>query len=360
MVNFRGPLIQDIVARGHDVYALAPDYDESIAQKMKQLGASPVDYSLSRAGLNPFVDFSDSLKLRRKLREIAPDTILSFGIKPVIYGTIAAWAACIPHRYALITGLGYAFTTGAESRLKRKIVGALARFLYRISLGLTRRTFVQNPDDFKDLVAMRVAPASKMLVVNGTGVDLDEWRPAPPVTAPLTFTLAARLLRDKGVVEFVEAARKIKAEQGDSVRFILVGDTDSNPESIDRATLDGWVRDGIIEWPGHVDMKEYLAKTSVYVLPSYREGVPRSTQEAMAMARPVITTDAPGCRETVVEGRNGFLVPPRDAEALAAAMRRFIDRPDLIALMGVESRKLVEERFDVRMVNATMIAEIGL
>jgi glycosyltransferase involved in cell wall biosynthesis len=148
--------------------------------------------------------------------------------------------------------------------------------------------------------------------------------------------------------------------QRPDVRFVLVGDIDKNPESIGRGQLDDWVQSGVVEWPGHVDMRTWLAQASVFVLPSYREGVPRSTQEAMAMARPVITTDVPGCRETVIDGRNGFLVPVRDADALAAAMLKFIDQPELIATMGQESRKLAEEKFDARRVNAVMIEAMNL
>ncbi|WIY52441.1 glycosyltransferase family 4 protein [Devosia sp. YIM 151766] len=361
MLNFRAPLIQDIIALGHKVLAFAPDYDDDTKEKLREVGAVPLDYTLSRTGLNPFRDFSDIVRLRRELEGISPDMTLSFSIKPVIYGTIAARMANTRHRVALIEGLGYAFTRDGKSSLKRRSVGALARILYRLSLTFAERIFVLNSDDFNDLVDMRIAPANKITVLSGIGVELDKWRPAPPVLAPITFTLAARLIKDKGVIEFVEAARIIKAKQGDNVRFVLLGQIDTNPQAIEKATLDKWVEEGIVEWPGHVDMREWLAKTSVFVLPSYyREGVPRSTQEAMAMARPIVTTDVPGCRETVIDGRNGFLVPPRDPALLATAMERFIDEPQRITHMGIESRKMAEERFNVKNINAIMIAAMGL
>lgn len=176
----------------------------------------------------------------------------------------------------------------------------------------------------------------------------------------MTFLLAARLLREKGIMEYAEAARIIK-QKYPGTRFILLGSLDSNPGSLSMGEVKQWVSEGIIEWPGHVqDMSRWMAQASVYVLPSYREGVPRSTQEAMAMARPVITTDAPGCRETVIDGKNGFLVPVRDAKALADSMERFILQPELIERMGKASRLIAEERFDVHKVNQVILREMGL
>jgi glycosyltransferase involved in cell wall biosynthesis len=167
------------------------------------------------------------------------------------------------------------------------------------------------------------------------------------------------MLRDKGVVEFVEAARQVRAAHPEIV-FRLIGGLDSNPAAIGEAEIAGWVREGIVEWVGHVPVRPWLERTSVFVLPSYREGVPRSTQEAMAMARPVITTDVPGCRETVVDGRNGYLVPARDSGALAAAMLRFVANPALVNQMGAESRRMAEERFDAAALNAKTIAAMRL
>jgi glycosyltransferase involved in cell wall biosynthesis len=172
--------------------------------------------------------------------------------------------------------------------------------------------------------------------------------------------MAARLLREKGIVEYARAAMIIKEKHPDT-RFILLGGLDTNPGGLSRDEVEQWAEKGTPEWPGQVsDVCRWLAQTSVYVLPSYREGVPRSTQEAMAMARPVITTDAPGCRETVIDGKNGFLVPVRDADALAAAMERFIMQPDLIEMMGQVSRKIAEERFDVRKINQVILREMDI
>ena len=202
--------------------------------------------------------------------------------------------------------------------------------------------------------------SGKAVCVRGTGVDLSEWTPAPPVMEPVTFVLAARLLREKGIAEYAEAARQVKARHPHA-RFVLLGDLDPNPGGLSRTEVDAWVTEGVLEWPGHVDVKPWLAQASVYVLPSYyREGVPRSTQEAMAMGRPVITTDAPGCRETVIHGENGFLVPVRDAATLAERMLHFIEQPALVRTMGMRSRQLAEERFNVTDINARLLVVLGI
>jgi len=356
LIGFRGPLIRDLVATGAKVYALAPDFDDNLREQVRNLGAEPIDYSLSRTGMNPFRDILDTFRLAVLLRRLRPDVTLGYTIKPVIYGTIAAWLARVPRRVAMITGLGYVFTpSGASSSWSRTLLRTTVLKLYTFALAKVDRVIFQNPDDLKEFTDAGVVSQDKAVNAGGTGVDLQELPLSPPVTKPVTFLLAARLLREKGICEYVEAARTIKARYPE-VRFILLGGLDTNPGGISRDEIRAWVEEGVVEWPGHVPVKPWFAQASVYVLPSYyREGVPRSTQEAMAMGRPVITTDAPGCRETVEHGVNGFLVPPRDVEALVGAMERFIKEPALIETMGKESRRLAEERFDVRKVNARLM-----
>lgn len=360
LLNFRGPLIEDMVAKGHEVFALAPDYDEATRTAVRARGAEPVDFSLSRTGMNPVRDATDMLRLTLLLRKMKPDITLGYAIKPVIYGTLAAWLAHVPRRFAMIEGLGYVFTPpeGAEP-LKRRVLRRTVSMLYTAALRRANLVFFLNKDDIDEFLKNRLVPTTKAFLLGGIGVDLDEWMPAPSVTKPVTFLLAARLLREKGIVEYAGAARVIK-QKYPGTRFILLGSLDSNPGSLSMSDVQQWVSEGIIEWPGHVqDMSLWMAQTSVYVLPSYREGVPRSTQEAMAMGRPVITTDAPGCRETVIDGENGFLVPVRDVKALADAMERFILQPELIKKMGVASRRMAEERFNVHKINQVILQEMG-
>lgn len=359
LLNFRGPLIEDIVARGHRVIALAPEMDDETKAALVALGAEPHVIALRRTGLNPLSDLASLVALWAALRRVGPDVSLGYAAKPAIYGTLAAWAAGIPRRYAMVEGLGYVFIDRPGEKSRKRVLRRVVKGLYGLALRRAARVFFLNQDDVADFTSMGIVTPDKAIKLGGIGVDLDRWRPAPSVLDPLTFTFVGRLLRDKGVREFVAAARVIK-RVSPFTRFLLIGGTDTNPESAAKDEVEAWVNEGLLEWPGHVPVEPWLMKTSVFVLPSYREGVPRSTQEAMAMGRPVITTDAPGCRETVIDGGNGFLVPPRDAEMLAAAMSRFIDNPGLVASMGQRSRELAEERFDVRKVNKVMIEAMGL
>lgn len=361
LLSFRGHLIKDMVSLGHNVLAFAIDYDEDAKKRGRALGAEPIKYDLDRTGLNPLKDLKSVWQLARLLRAHKVDLVFSYFLKPAIYGTLAGVFAGVPTRYVLLPGLGYAFTDdGNRWQLYKQLVGIGIRSLLRVSLSRAEAVFLYNPDDIDEVQRRGLVRRDKIVQVNGTGVDLEAFQPAPPVKEPLTFLLAARLLREKGVREYAEAARRVKRKYP-CARFFLLGGLDTNPSALERTEVEAWVSEGLLEWPGHVnDVREWLERASVFVLPSYREGVPRSTQEAMAMARPIITTDAPGCRETVVEGKNGFLVPPRDPWGLAEAMERFLADPSLIEQMGRESRKLAEERFDVRSINRRLLETMGL
>lgn len=359
LLNFRGPLMAEMVARGHDVFAFAPDFNDENRAELAALGVRAVDYSISRSGTNPLKEMAVILELRRLLRRHRPDVCFSYFIKPVIYGTIAASLARVPLRFGLYAGLGFAFTDIAEQSLKRKLLQGIITTLARVAAKRSNRVMVQNPDDMNELINRRIVTPGKVTLVGATGIDLDEWPLTSLPDTPLTFILVARLLRDKGIGEYVAAARILRAEYPE-IRFLLLGGIDDNPASITREEMEAWVAEGLIEWPGHVEAKPWLAKAHVFVLPSYREGIPRSTQEAMAMGRVIITTEAPGCRETVIEGRNGFMVPPRDQVALANVMRHFIKNPRDISRMGSESRQIAIERFDVRVQNEKLLDLMGL
>lgn len=361
LVNFRGPLIRDLVAAGVEVYAFAPDYDETVRARVTALGAIPVEYSLIRARMSPIRDVWDMLKLACAIRRLRPDATLAYFIKPVIYGSIAAWLAKVPNRYSLIEGLGYVFMDNTQAKtLMRRILRGLVSTLYRVALATNKRIMLLNNDDIGDLVNSGILRADKAFLITGIGVSLAEFNVAPCVADSLTFVLVARMLEDKGILDFVAAARMVlsKAPQ---TKFILVGGTDANPSAVSRDVLERWVAEGWVEWTEQVDdVRPWVARASVFVLPSYREGLPRSTQEAMAMGKPVITTDVPGCRETVDHGVNGWLVPVRDPQALSQAMMRFIMQPELIAPMGAESRRMAEDRFDVRKINRKILAVLGV
>ena len=355
LAHFRAPLIRALRARGVQVLALAPNFDENTRAAVRALGATPVDCRMERAGMNPLRDALNTWHMAGLLRRLGPDVSLGYFIKPVIFGTLAAWWAAGLPSLPMVEGLGFVFTpTEGALPLRRRLLRRLVLWLYKLGLSRAERVIFLNPDDQAELVAAGVLPASKGFLLGGIGVDLAQWPMTPPVAEPVTFLLVARLLREKGVVQYAEAARIVR-RQHPQARFVLLGGLDDNPGSLTQADVQAWVDEGILQWHGHVPVQPWMAQASVYVLPSYREGVPVSTQEAMAMGRPVITTDVPGCRETVVDGVNGFLVPPRNAQALAAAMLRFIEQPGLIAPMGRESRRIAEERFDVHQVNQRLV-----
>lgn len=361
LVNFRGPLLQAFLAAGHEVHAAAPGLSEDGAttRRLHEMGVATDDAPFQRTGLNPFADLAALVYLVVLMRRTKPDLVLGYTIKPVIWGSLAAALAGVPKRFALITGLGYAFTGRAKG--KRALVQSVARMLYRLALARTHGVFFQNPDDAALFRQLRlVSPETPVTIVNGSGIDLDHYAALPVPAGPLRFLLIARLLGDKGIREYAEAACRLRREYP-NVLFDLVGGSDLNPDAIPAGEIAQWQTEGTLVWHGALgDVRPVIADSHVYVLPSYREGTPRTVLEAMAIGRAIVTTNAPGCRETVIKGENGFLVPVQDVEALAVAMRRFVENPELVTLMGKRSREIAEEKYDVRKVNAVMIREMGL
>jgi len=310
--------------------------------------------------MNPLHDLACLWSLWRLQRTLRPDYFLGYTIKPVIYGLIAAHLARIPQRYALITGLGYAFQATDEAGWKSKILLRGVCGLYALALKAANGVFFQNQDDAALFRSRGIlGTGAKTMVVNGSGVDIAAFTRAP-LPSRISFLLIARLLGDKGIREYVQAARKIRRRYPDAV-FKLVGWIDENPNAISPSELDAWISEGVVTYLGRLeDVRPAIIASSVYVLPSYREGTPRTVLEAMAIGRPIITTDAPGCRETVIEGDNGFLVPARSVDKLAAAMAKLIDNPGLIERMGHRSREIAEQKYDVHKVNAVMLREMGI
>lgn len=349
LINFRRDLILELIHTGAEVHCLAPDYTEAEISKLSEIGAICHHFYLVRNGTNPWQDFKSLFSIITTMKRINADALLAISSKPIIWGLLASKFIDMKFRSVLFTGLGYAFTPDHQSKSKK--MKSILVFLYRISLPIADKIIFQNKDDCHEITqACNLAPC-KTLIIKGTGVNLKEWSYCEPFFSPLTFTLVARLLIEKGVLEFLQASKRLKALYP-QVRFWLIGGLDTNPGSLSEAQVKEFTELGIVEWFGFANVKEYLYSTSVFVLPSYREGVPRSTQEAMAMGRPVITTDVPGCRETVIDGYNGYLIPPRDVNALIIAMQKFIEQPSLIPSMGYHSYQMAVELFDVRKINA--------
>ena len=352
LINFRGPLLKKMAENGHEVLACAPDASLDIQKKLKALGVAYRNIPIDRTGLNPVRDIYTICRLISLFREVRPDMALGYTIKPVIYGSLAGRIVGVPNIFSMITGLGYAFS---EGDLKKRLVGTIVQLLYRLAIRVNRRVFFQNPDDrdlFVKLGLLR--DFEQAALTNGSGVDVDFYQPMP-FQKEVSFLLIARLIKDKGVLEYAQAARIVKARRSQT-RFRLVGWIDEGPQGISSADLDSWIKEGIIEYLGRLDdVRPAIADASVYVLPSYHEGTPRTVLEAMSMGRPVITTNAPGCRETVQDGENGFLVPVRNAEALAECMEHFIEHPEMIAHMGKKSRQIAVEKYDVHKVNKVIL-----
>lgn len=356
IINFRGDLIRDIVSRGVEVFAFAPDYDSWTEARIRELGATPITFEMDRVGLSPLSAMRVIWELSIQLKRLRVDAVLSYFVKPVIYGGLAARFSRVNCVYSLIEGAGYVYSDGAVS-FSRVILKKLVNFLYRLSLGASSRVFLLNADDYRLFVGGGLVDGRKVTMLPGIGLDLQRFRERCPVIGRVNFSFVGRLLREKGVADFVAAARLIRARYP-SVEFTVVGDVDANPDSILREEISQWVAEGGIHWVGRVsDVREWLEKSSVLVYPSYyREGLPRTIQEAMAVGRPIITTDSVGCRESIEDGINGFLVPVRSPQHIAGAMEKFIIDPQLIVRMGRESRRIAEARFDVRKINEKMIS----
>ncbi|AXJ01727.1 Glycosyltransferase involved in cell wall bisynthesis [Cyclonatronum proteinivorum] len=359
LIANRGDLIRELTSRGHQVHALIPDYD--FLPEVEELGISWELIHLSRTGADPFRDYRSYRELKQKIRQFGPDITYGYSIKPVIYGALAARACGVAVRASMITGMGYLFT---GNTLKQRLLRIAGAWLYRQAMKASTTIYFQNPDDvalFKSLDIIRAKEASKIVRTNGSGVNMDRFYETRPVKEPVRFLVISRLLEDKGIREFVHAARLLHHRYPEAA-FQVVGPLDLNlPHALPEREVESWKAEGLVDFTGGVkDVRPYIESCSVYVLPSYREGTPRSVLEAMAMKRAIITTDTPGCRETVEQEVNGFLVPVKSSEALAAAMEQFLQQPQLIDRMAAESLRICREKYDVTKVNQTILEGLKL
>jgi len=351
-LSHRLPVAMAAQKNGFEVHVAAPadhvwapaDFD---VDRLREAGFTFHPITLSRRGTDPFQEFVTFLSICRLMYRVRPQLVHLLTIKPVIYGGIAAWFCRVPAVVAAVTGLGQVFVArGFRAALLRAVV----TWSYRLATAHRRcRVIVQSAGD-RDTLAKTLAVAKRKLrLIRGSGVDTDVFRPrAEPDGRPLVV-LPARLIWDKGVAEFVAAAKLVKAA-GTDARFALVGDTHrTNPRAVPEATLRAWHEEGSVEWWGRrEDMPNVISEALIVCLPStYGEGVPKVLIEAAACGRPIVATDIAGCREIVIDGENGVLVPPGDVDALAAALRRIIDDPQTRQQMGINGRQLAVERFAI-------------
>ncbi len=362
IINFRTSLIEHLIDSGNRVSVLVPLENKKFEKKIQKLIGKGVifkNYSLSRTGLNPFADYLSYKSIVKAISELNPDIVIAYTAKPVIYTGLALRNFPKLKFFPMITGLGYGFTK--ENGIKRKLIQQFMIFLYREGLKRSEGVMFQNIDDQKVFFELEII--NKQIstnIINGSGVDLNLFPFSKPSKKPI-FLMLARLLVDKGVREYVEAAKIVKAQFPKAI-FQLAGRLDSNPSSINLNELKLWIKEGYIDYLGEISsVQEKIANSRFYVLPSYREGTPRSVLEALATGRPIITTDVPGCRQTVIHGKNGLLVPPKNSKSLANAMVQLLEATeDKIQNMGLESFNLSKDKYDVVKVNKSIVNIINL
>ncbi len=362
LTNFRLELLKRMVEAGHSVTAFAPEDDEIVKAELKSIGVDFVAMPMARTGINPFEDLTTLRFLIRELRKLRPDMIVPYTMKPILYGGIAARIAGIPERSFLVTGLGHVFSDAGGASFKGRMVRAISVLLYKIAFSGAEVVFAYNDADADDIRRHRMLKDNGLLqLVPGSGVDLDHYRVSPVPAGQPTFLLVARLLKDKGIFDYVEAARIVKRDHPE-VKFQILGHFDPNPAAISREQIQAWVDEGTIDYLGETrDVRPFLSGCSVFVLPSYyREGIPRSILEALATGRAIVTTNLPGCADTVEEGINGFLVEPQNPQKLAKALGAFAADPELAQSMGSKSRALAERKFDVHHVNRLLLTRMHL
>lgn len=346
--NFRGDLIRKIIESGYEVIVTGPNRDN--VEKIEALGARFVEIPMNKNGVNPLKDLEYQKALCDLFKQEKPDVTLGYTSKPVIYGSIAAKKAGVGHIVAMVTGAGYAFTAQTK---KAKLIKAVMSVLYKRAFRCADVAIFQNNDDKAQFVNEHLVAEEKCRVVNGSGVNTERF-PIAPYPEQMTFFMLSRVMYSKGIREYLKACEIVK-EKHPEVRCMLLGACEGIQDSLSEADLKSYIDRGIIEHFGETDtVADYYKQCSVYVLPSYREGTPRTVLEAMSMGRAVITTDAPGCRETVQNGETGFLVSVKDADALAEKMISFIENPQWVSEMGAKSAAYCRQKFDVNKVNADM------
>ena len=354
---FREDMLRDFASRVDDVVVLGNETDEKWTPYFEELGIRYRTYPVSRNGLNPISDLKTYRALKRIIAEERPDKVLTNFVKANVYGCIAAHSIRIKDIYVMMGGLGSVFHgDDRKSRLARLFVTTE----YRTSLKHAKKIFFQNDEDSKLLCDLGAAKSEQVVRIYGSGVNTEHFK-QEPLPEQMSFVFIGRLVRGKGVLDYLDAARIVKRDYPD-VRFDLVGPYDTNPSGLKPEDIEPYIEDGTVVYHGEQkDVRPYLKNASCFVLPSYYgEGTPKSALEALATGRPLIVADAVGCREVVEDGVNGFLVPPRDAGEIAHAMVMIIEESGLIKRLGNASRHLAMEVFDVRRVNESILETMGL
>lgn len=352
----RWELLESIAGMGHEVVAVGPGEEPEWTDRFKNISVRYRQVHISRTGMNPFVDYRSCIEIKMLLKEELPDKMFVYMSKAIVLGAYAAHSVGIREVYALVGGLGSIIRGEGimNTVLKRPL-----KALYRRSFKICRLVFFHNHDDANVLIDEGILPETKSRVVNGSGVNLKKFRPEP-FPDQFTFLFAGRLIKDKGIHEYLEACRQIKAEYP-LIRCLVVGRRDTKADRIDFRIVKKHVDDKIVEYYDEQDdIRPFIAQSSVVVLPSYHEGRPKILLEAMAMGRPMITTDAPGCRDTVTENINGLMVRPKDSNDLADKMKELIADPRKLNTLGNAGKKIAKKDYNVHNINKKFISAMSI
>lgn len=355
LTNFRGDLMKYLIDNNYEVYAAAPEINNDVKQELVELGVMPIEFSLQRTGLNPLKDLKTIFELRKLISKYEIDIVFPYTIKPVIYGSIAARIARVPV-VSLITGLGFTFSASSNKAI---ILQHITELMYKFALRKNKTVIFQNSDDIELFQKRKVIDKKQQVeIVNGSGVNLDKYsyRVNKNKTARIVFIIVARLIEEKGINLFIESAEVLK-EDFPNAEFHVIGTPGKSPSAIKLEKLEDLHRKKTIVYHGQKsNVPDFLFASDVFVLPTYyREGVPRSILEALSVGMPIITTNTPGCKETVMKNLNGLLIEPRKLNSLIEAMRYFLENPNKIEEMGVNSRKLAEDKFNVDIINKRIL-----
>ena len=355
LIHFRGDYMKSLLQNNYEVFAAAPNIDTVSEQELRKLGTIPIEIALQRTGLNPFKDIGTLFQIRQIIKKHEINIVFPYTIKPVVYGSLAARMAGIPV-ISMITGLGFTFS---ESSRKARVLKHVTELLYKIALRKNRTVIFQNSDDLHLFQTRKLLNTNqKVAIIDGSGVNLDKYpfRVKNNISGPIVFITVARLIEEKGINLFIDAAEKLKTKYP-YAEFHVIGSPDKSPSAIKMEKIEMLHRNNIIVYHGlQKNVPDFLSNSDVFVLPTfYREGIPRSILEALSIGMPIITTDTPGCRETIEHGANGLLIKPRNLEDLVEAMAFFIENREKIKEMGLVSRDFAENKFDVNIINKKLL-----
>jgi glycosyltransferase involved in cell wall biosynthesis len=353
---FRMDMMKDFIKLGHKVIAIGSEPENEWKSKFQKFGIEYKQIFVERNGMNPLKDFKTLISIYQLIKLEKPNKIFAYQAKTIVYGSIAAKLNGITDFFPLIAGLGSIFR---GQGFKNKVIKTVMKIEYWLALKNSKKVFFQNLDDKNEFIKYGLLKEVKAVIINGSGVNIEKFKPTELPEEP-AFLFIGRLIKDKGIIEYLEACKKVK-QLFPEIRCLLVGPFDTNPSALKKEDLTHYTESGIIEYFGEQkDVRPYISQCSTFILPSYHEGTPKTVLEAMSMGRSIITTDAPGCKETVVDGINGYIVKVRDIQTLYNKMIYMISNKDVYKSMGAKSSKIARTKYDVRIINQTIINEMGL